>query len=137
MSFDEEMKHYNERLSALREEVKAGTKSKAELKEFKKQKPINFYLQYYTAELHKKYALSTACTILLFLTFVLAHLRLRHGKLIGFGLSMITAVIYWYLLFFAQLQIFTYPISAALFIWAPNIILGTLGILLLLIMRRS
>ncbi len=37
MSFDEEMKHYNERLSALREEVKAGTKSKAELKEFKKQ----------------------------------------------------------------------------------------------------
>lgn len=137
ISFDEEMKHYNERLSALREEVKAGTKSKAELKEFKKQKPINFYLQYYTAELHKKYALSTACTILLFLTFVLAHLRLRHGKLIGFGLSMITAVIYWYLLFFAQLQIFTYPISAALFIWAPNIILGTLGILLLLIMRRS
>ncbi len=81
--------------------------------------------------MHKKYALSTACTILLFLTFVLAHLRLRHGKLIGFGLSMITAVIYWYLLFFAQLQIFTYPISAALFIWAPNIILGTLGILLL------
>ncbi|HPX29068.1 MAG TPA: LptF/LptG family permease [Sphaerochaeta sp.] len=137
ISFDEEMKRYEETLSVLQEEVKAGTKSKAELNEFKKQKPINFYLQYYTAELHKKYALSTACTILLFLTFVLGYLRLRHGKLIGFGLSMITAVIYWYLLFFSQLQIFSYPVSAALFIWAPNIILGTLGILLLLVMRRS
>ncbi|NLZ77482.1 MAG: YjgP/YjgQ family permease [Spirochaetales bacterium] len=137
IGFDEEMGRYNKTLSALQDEVRAGTKSKADLKEFKKEKPINFYLQYYTAELHKKYALSTACTILLFLTFVLAHLRLRHGKLIGFGLSMIVAVIYWYLLFFAQLQIFSHPVSAALFIWAPNIILGTLGLLLLFILRRS
>lgn len=137
ISLAAEMVQYKKDLALLKEEVKAGRRSKEELKLFKKTRPINFYVQYYSAELHKKYALSAACTILLFLTFSLTMMRIRHGKLIGFGLSMLTAVVYWYLLFFAQLQIFSLPIPAALLIWAPNIILGVLGIALLLVLRRT
>ena len=133
----EETARYTVELAQLKADIKEGRREKEELKAFKKEKPINFYLQYYTAELHKKYALSAACTMLLFLTFILTRVRVRHGKLIGFGVSMLTAVAYWYLLFFAQMQIFTYPISAAIFIWAPNFILGGIGVMLLLMMRRS
>ncbi|NLK06446.1 MAG: LptF/LptG family permease [Spirochaetales bacterium] len=107
-----------------------------ELKRLEERKPINFYYQYYRAELHKKFALSSACFMLVFLTFSLSFFRVKHGRLIGFGLSMLVAVVYWYLLFFAQMQIFSISFSPALLIWAPNLILFTCGLLLLLHARR-
>ena len=107
-----------------------------ELKRLEGRKPINFYYQYYRAELHKKIALSSACFMLVFLTFSLSFFRVKHGRLIGFGLSMLVAVFYWYLLFFAQMQIFSVSISPAPLIWAPNLILFFSGLLLLLHARR-
>ncbi|WP_281047971.1 LptF/LptG family permease [Sphaerochaeta globosa] len=107
-----------------------------QLKQLKDQKPINFYYQYYRAELHKKYALSAACFMLVFLTFSLSFFRVKHGRLIGFGLSMLVAVVYWYLLFFAQMQIFSLSISPALLIWSPNLLMFFGGLLFLLHARR-
>jgi len=99
-------------------------------------KPINFYYQYYRAELNKKYALSAACFMLVFLTFSISFFRVKHGRLIGFGLSMLVAVVYWYLLFFAQMQIFSVSFNPAFLIWAPNVLLFSVGILLLFFTRR-
>jgi lipopolysaccharide export system permease protein len=107
-----------------------------ELRRLEEREPINFYYQYYRAELHKKFALSSACFMLVFLTFSLSFFRVKHGRLIGFGLSMLVAVFYWYLLFFAQMQIFSISFSPALLIWAPNLILFSCGLLLLLHARR-
>ncbi len=107
-----------------------------ELRRLEERSPINFYYQYYRAELHKKFALSSACFMLVFLTFSLSFFRVKHGRLIGFGLSMLVAVFYWYLLFFAQMQIFSISFSPALLIWAPNLILFASGLLLLLHARR-
>ncbi|MDD4573293.1 MAG: LptF/LptG family permease [Sphaerochaeta sp.] len=104
--------------------------------ELKKNTPINFYYQYYRAELNKKYALSAACFMLVFLTFSISFFRVKHGRLIGFGLSMLIAVLYWYMLFFAQMQIFSVSFNPAFLIWAPNVLLFTIGLLLLLFMRR-
>ncbi|MFA6682170.1 MAG: LptF/LptG family permease, partial [Sphaerochaeta sp.] len=97
----------------------------------KDNRPINFYYQYYRAELNKKYALSAACCMLVFLTFSLSFFRVKHGRLIGFGLSMLVAVVYWYMLFFAQMQIFSVSFNPAFLIWAPNVLLFSLGLLLL------
>lgn len=107
-----------------------------ELKDLKQYKIINFYYQYYRAELHKKYALSLACAMLVFLTFPLSFFRVKHGRLMGFGLSMVVAVLYWYLLFFAQMKIFSVSFNPAYLMWAPNIILFTVGIALLSFTRR-
>lgn len=106
------------------------------LKRLEAQKPINFYYQYYRAELHKKFALSAACFMLVFLTFSLSFFRVKHGRLIGFGLSMLVAVLYWYLLFFAQMQIFSISVTPAFLIWSPNLIMFISGLLLLLHARR-
>jgi lipopolysaccharide export system permease protein len=100
-------------------------------------KPVNFYYQYYRAELNKKYALSAACFMLVFLTFSLSFFKVKHGRLIGFGLSMLVAVLYWYLLFFAQLKVFSFAVNPAFLIWAPDIFFFSLGVLFLSKARRS
>ncbi len=74
--------------------------------------------------------------MLIFLTFSLSFFRVKHGRLIGFGLSMLVAVVYWYMLFFAQMQIFSVSFNPAYLIWAPNVLLFSLGVLLLLFTRR-
>jgi len=98
--------------------------------------PVNFYHRYYRAELSKKYALSAACTLLVLLTFSLSFFRLKHGRLIGFGLSMLASVLYWYILFFSQMQIFDSALPVELWIWLANIVMTILGLVGLSRARR-
>lgn len=122
-------------MQAVGDDRQAGLQQE-KIRELQKNPPINFYYQYYRAELNKKYALSAACSMLIFLTFSLSFFRVKHGRLIGFGLSMLVAVAYWYMLFFAQMQIFSVSFNPAYLIWAPNVLLFSLGVLLLLFTRR-
>jgi lipopolysaccharide export system permease protein len=101
-----------------------------------KEQPISFYYQYYRAEMQKKLALSSACFLLVFLTFPLAYMRLKHGRLVGFGIAMLSSVVYWYLLFFAQLNIFKTALNPAFLIWMPDFILFVIGMVILWRMRR-
>ncbi|MDD4219800.1 MAG: LptF/LptG family permease [Sphaerochaetaceae bacterium] len=107
-----------------------------EIASLEKKKDQNFYLQYYWAELHKKIALSASCFILVFITFPLSFLRLKHGRLFGFGLSLLVASSYWFLLFFAQTKILDVTINPGYLIWAPNLIIALAATLLLLAKRR-
>lgn len=93
-------------------------------------RPIDFYLQYYRAEFYKKFALSAACFFLILITIPLSYLKFKHGRLIGFGFSMFIAVIYWYILFIAQLRTFTYAINPLFLMWAPNIIVLIISLIL-------
>ena len=107
-----------------------------EAEELAARRPINFYHQYYRAELHKKFALSAACFFLVFIAFPISFFKVKHGRLIGFGLSMLIACTYWFMLFFAQLKIFDISCTPAVLIWAPDAIIFLAGCLLLLKMRR-
>lgn len=107
-----------------------------DIRKLSAQRPVNFYHQYYRAELHKKFALSAACFFLVFVAFSLSFIRVKHGRLIGFGLSMLVACLYWFLLFFAQLKIFDVAVSPGFLIWAPDAIMFCFGGLMLLTMRR-
>ncbi len=101
-----------------------------------KSRPIDFYLQYYRAELNKKMALSAACFFLVFMTFPLSFLKFKHGKLVGFGISMFIAVLYWYMLFFAQLKIFTFPTNPLFLMWLPNLIIFIISLILIKVWRN-
>ncbi len=121
--------------TATPERIEEAEQEVRELEE--KTPPINFYYQYYRAELHKKFALSAACFMLVFLTFSLSFFKVKHGRLIGFGMSMLVAVLYWYLLFFSQMQIFKFPINPpGLLIWIPNFLMFFTGVLIMLFARR-
>lgn len=107
-----------------------------DITKLEKQRSINYYLQYYRAELHKKFALSISCIILVLITFPLALLRLKHGRLFGFGLSLVVASTYWFTLFFAQLKILDVTFNSGFLIWIPNMIVALIATTLLLNMRR-
>lgn len=109
----------------------------AEELEYLEEPPMDFYAQYYKAELTKKIALSLACFFLTLVALPLGLLRLKYGKLTGFAISLLIAVAYWYMLFFAQLEIFDISSPPYLLIFGPNLVVGAMGILLLTIMRKA
>ncbi|MCH3916251.1 MAG: LptF/LptG family permease [Spirochaetia bacterium] len=102
-----------------------------------KKRPEDFYLQYFRAELQKKFALSAACFFLVFIAFPLSFVKFRHGRLLGFAISMLVAVSYWYLLFFAQLQVFSHMVNPLFWIWMPNALMFVLAMVLLKIRRMT
>lgn len=99
--------------------------------------PVNFYGQYYKSELTKKYALSLACFVLTLLTLPLSNIRVKYGKLTGFAISILVAVIYWYMLFAAQLFIFDITFEPYILILAPDIIIALIALIMLYINRKG
>lgn len=99
--------------------------------------PINFTGQYYKAELTKKFALSAACLFLTLITLPLSNIKVKHGKLTGFAISLLVAVAYWYMLFGAQLMIFDITIPPYLLIMAPDLIIFTFALFFLFHFRKA
>ena len=98
---------------------------------------MNFYSQYYKAELTKKFVLSLACFCLTMITLPLSMVRVKHGKLTGFAISLLIAVAYWYMLFGVQLQIFSISTSPYLLISLPDIVILLIAVVLMLRFRRA
>ena len=118
-------------------QVKRNIESKlTELDIYGDKEPIGFYYQYYTAEWHKKYVLSFACFCLTVVTFPLSFIKIKYGRLFGFGLSLLVAVLYWYILFFSQLKIFDVTFSSSYLMWICDGIMLLLGGVLLLLKRK-
>ncbi len=99
-------------------------------------RPIDFYLQYYRAEFYKKFALSAACFFFIFITIPLSYMKFKHGRLVGFGLSMLIAVFYWYMILIAQLNTFSYAFNPLFLMWTPNIIVLLIAIVLIKVWRN-
>ena len=97
--------------------------------------PIDFYAQYYKAELTKKYSLSLACFFLTLVALPLGTLKLKYGKLTGFAISLIIAVAYWYMMFFAQLEIFNIKSPPYLLIFLPDIAVALTAVFFKLTIR--
>lgn len=97
--------------------------------------PIDFYAQYYKAELTKKYSLSLACFFLTLVALPLGTLKLKYGKLTGFAISLIIAVAYWYMMFFAQLEIFNIKSPPYLLIFLPDIAVALIAVVFKLTIR--
>lgn len=91
---------------------------------------FSFYYQYYRSELNKKIALSAACTLLVLLAFPLSFVRMKYGRLTGFGLSMFAACFYWFFLLFMHMKAISVPVNPALFLWAPDVFVLIVGLVL-------
>jgi len=125
-----------EELKGLSLEDKKRVNIENEISILETEQRTDFYLLYYQAELHKKFALSFSSLFLVFASFSLAFIKIKHGRLFGFGLSLVVSSLYWFLLFFAQLQIFDLPVHPALLLWTPNLIVFVLALSALIPTRR-
>lgn len=97
---------------------------------------FSFYFQYYRTELQKKIALSSACTFLVFIAFPISFFRVKNGRLLGFGLSMLIACMYWFLLYYMHTRAIMTSLHPAIFIWFPDALVFFIGVVLLLKLRK-
>ena len=99
--------------------------------------PLNTYSQYYKAELAKKFVLSGACFCLTLITLPLSMVRVKHGKLTGFAISLLIAVAYWYMIFGVQLRIFSIHTAPYLLMSLPDLAILAAALLMMLRFRRA
>lgn len=97
---------------------------------------FSFYFQYYRTELQKKIALSFACTFLVFIAFPISFFRVKNGRLLGFGLSMLITCMYWFLLYYMHTRAIMTSLHPAIFIWFPDALVFFIGVVLLLKLRK-
>ncbi len=105
--------------------------------ERQERRSFSFYFQYYRTELQKKIALSFACTFLVFIAFPISFFRVKNGRLLGFGLSMLIACMYWFLLYYMHTRAIMTSLHPAVFIWFPDALVFLVGVVLLLKLRRK
>ncbi|MCR5732616.1 MAG: LptF/LptG family permease [Sphaerochaetaceae bacterium] len=108
-----------------------------ELEQLGPHQPTNYHLKYYSAELNKKFALSFACFALTVLSLAIGSMRMRHGKLLGFGIAILSAVVYWYFLFACQIGVFRMNFNAGILMWVPDLFCILLGLIILFFRRRN
>jgi len=108
-----------------------------QINQLNEMKIIDFYLQSYKSELYKKIALSLACICLVFIAFPISFTRIKYGRLVGFALSILVAVFYWFLLFYGQLLSVRFAFSPLFFIFFPDALFFLIGILLLWRLNKS
>lgn len=94
-------------------------------------------LQYYKIEFYKKTALPAACAALVFFAFPLSAIRLRNGRLVGFGIGILAATLYWFMLFAGQTFGTRTFYSPAFLMWLPNLIYIGLGLFLFYIRGKK
>lgn len=126
---DSSVDAYNVDVYSLEREIKY-------INSIKGNKSYSFYFQYYRTELQKKIALSFACTFLVFIAFPISFFRVKNGRLMGFGLSMLIACVYWFLLYYMHMQAIMTGLQPAWFIWFPDALVFFIGVVLILRLRK-
>lgn len=101
-----------------------------------KEKVSDFYYQYYKSELVKKIALSLACTFLVFIAFPLSFIKIKYGRLTGFGISMLVACIYWFFLYYMHATAIQTAINPTLLLLLPDFVVFTIGLILTMRLRK-
>jgi lipopolysaccharide export system permease protein len=86
----------------------------------------------YSVEIHKKYSIPVACIVFVLLGAPLGILAKSGGMGVGFGLSVGFIVVYWAFLIGGESLADRQIIAPWLAMWAPNFLLGTVGIYLVL-----
>lgn len=82
-------------------------------------------------EINKKMSYSFASLVFILIGIPLALMARRGEKAIGFGLSLCVIVLYYILLLGGEALSIKGVINPALGVWLPNIILGTIGLILI------
>lgn len=91
----------------------------------------DYYYQSFKTEYYRKVALSISCIIFVILAFPLSFFRLKYGRLLGFGISIFIASIYWFALYFLQILCLKNEYNPLYIMSLPNIVLFIVGILLI------
>jgi LPS export ABC transporter permease LptF len=91
----------------------------------------------YLTEIHKRWNFSFGCLTFAFIGIPLAITAQRRETSIGFAVSMVTAVVYFFFFILADGQRTNPSVYPHLLMWLPNVIFLTIGIILFVRLSRK
>ncbi|UCF99290.1 MAG: LptF/LptG family permease [Spirochaetaceae bacterium] len=90
-------------------------------------------LQLYRLEFHKKFSIPFSCVVFVLFAFPVGMLARKSGKAVGFGIGLLMASLYWWLLLIGHTLGIRLELPPAFAMWFPNLVVFIAGLTLLLV----
>ena len=93
-------------------------------------------LQLYRLEFHKKFSIHISCVVFVLFAFPVGLLARKSGKAVGFGIGLLMASLYWWLLLIAHTLGIRLELPPAFAMWFPNLVVFIAAGTLLIVRAR-
>jgi len=84
-------------------------------------------LSNYQREYFKKFALPAGVLCFVFLAFPISLGSRKSGRMVGFGIGLMVAVVYWAIIYWSDLYGYSLRLSPFWLMWFPNILILSIG----------
>ena len=89
-------------------------------------------LQLYRLEFHKKFSIPFSCVVFVLFAFPVGLLARKSGRAVGFGIGLLMASLYWWLLLIGHTLGIRLELPPAFAMWFPNLVVFITGTTLLI-----
>jgi lipopolysaccharide export system permease protein len=94
-------------------------------------------LQLYRLEFHKKFSIPFSCIVFMLFAFPVGLLAKKSGRAVGFGIGLLMASLYWWLLLIGHTLGIRLELPPAFAMWFPNLVVFVAATTLLAIRTRQ
>jgi lipopolysaccharide export system permease protein len=99
----------------------------------RERKFVDRNLQLYRLEFHKKFSIPFSCVVFVLFAFPVGLLARKSGRAVGFGVGLLMASLYWWLLLIGHTLGIRLELPPAFAMWFPNlVVLAAAGTLMLI-----
>ena len=91
----------------------------------------------YSVEIHKKFSIPVACIVFVLIGIPLGMMGRRSGRAVAIGVSLSFFLLYWAFLIGGEELADRLLVPAAVAMWAPNVLIGAAGIVLMTLTIRE
>jgi len=94
-------------------------------------------LQLYRLEFHKKFSIPFSCVVFMLFAFPVGLLARKSGRAVGFGIGLLMASLYWWLLLIGHTLGIRLELPPAFAMWFPNLVVFIAATTMLTIRTRQ
>jgi lipopolysaccharide export system permease protein len=94
-------------------------------------------LQLYRLEFHKKFSIPFSCVVFVLFAFPVGLLARKSGRAVGFGIGLLMASLYWWLLLIGHTLGIRLELPPAFAMWFPNLVVFIAATTMLAIRTRQ
>jgi lipopolysaccharide export system permease protein len=94
-------------------------------------------LQLYRLEFHKKFSIPFSCVVFVLFAFPVGLLARKSGRAVGFGIGLLMASLYWWLLLIGHTLGIRLELPPAFAMWFPNLVVFVAAVTMLAIRTRQ
>jgi lipopolysaccharide export system permease protein len=94
-------------------------------------------LQLYRLEFHKKFSIPFSCIVFVLFAFPVGLLARKSGRAVGFGIGLLMASLYWWLLLMGHTLGIRLELPPAFAMWFPNLVVFIAAVTMLTIRTRQ